>query len=222
MPAFIFDLDGTLVDSVYAHVLAWQEAFSEIGIQIDGWRFHRRIGMSGGLLTHAVCKEVNRSLSSSEFAVVEKEHTVIFQKYVELIKPLRGSQELLSLLRSEKIPFGIATSGSRPGIDPLLKLVGAENDLVVEGKSVLHSKPEPDELRRCREKLGVSETECFMVGDAPWDLLAASRAQMLGIGLLTGGHHTQDLYEAGAHRVYADPVELLESLYQIGISLGNC
>jgi HAD superfamily hydrolase (TIGR01549 family) len=222
MPAFIFDLDGTLVDSVYAHVLAWQQAFKEIGLQIDGWRFHRRIGMSGGLLTHAICKEVQRPLSASEFTMVEEGHTDFFQKYTGLIKPLRGARELLNLLRSKKISFGIATSGSHPGIDPLLKLIGAEKDLVVEGKSVLHSKPEPDELRRCREKLGVSSTECFMVGDAPWDLLAASRAQMLGIGLLTGGHHSQDLYEAGAHRVYADPLELLESLYQLGIPMGDC
>ena len=92
-----------------------------------------------------------------------------------------------------------------------------DGTVVIERKKVDHAKPEPDELLRCQQQLGVRADECFVVGDAIWDLLAAARARMLSIGLLCGGTGAQSLFEAGALRVFGDPAQLLDSLYQLGI-----
>jgi HAD superfamily hydrolase (TIGR01549 family) len=218
MPAFIFDLDGTLIDSVYAHVLAWQQALRDFDIPVDGWRINRRMGMSGGLLLHALSDELNCEIEAARATDIEKRHSELFQAFQPKCRPLKGAVSLLQCLKEQGIPFGVATSGNRPGIDPSLEALGIIDDtIVIEGKGSKHPKPEPDELVRCQEALKVKAEECFVVGDAVWDLLAASRAQMFSIGLLTGGYASAELFEAGAHRVFADPAELKSSLYQLGI-----
>jgi len=143
MPALIFDLDGTLVDTVYAHVFAWQRALAEAGMAIDGWRIHRRVGMSGGLFTRAVARELGRKIS--------------------------------------------------------------------------HAKPAPDLFLNCQQRLGVPVDDCYVVGDAVWDLLAARRARMLSVVLLSGGYGEDELTRAGAFRVYRDPIELYASLDELGV-----
>jgi HAD superfamily hydrolase (TIGR01509 family) len=219
MPAFIFDLDGTLIDSVYAHILAWQQAIGEADIPVDAWHIHRRIGMSGTVLLHALCQELGCQVSSTQADQIEKRHAELYPSFQHEHRPLRGAVKLIAKLRAAQIPFGIATSGSRPGIDPSLKALGIERDVVVvEGKEVGHPKPEPDEFLRCQQTLGVRTDECFVVGDAVWDLLAAGRARMFSIGLLSGGNSAEELFKAGAFRVFADTEELRESLYQLGIA----
>lgn len=218
MAAFIFDLDGTLVDSTYAHVLAWQEALCEAGLEVDGWRVHRRIGMSGGLLLHALSHELGRPITPDQAQRIDDRHGELFHQSIAPCRPLRGAVELLKYLKDKSIPFGIATSGTRPGVDPSLKCLGVEDGIVVVGgKKVSHPKPEPDELLACQQKLGVDRDECFVVGDAIWDLLAAGRARMFSIGLLSGGYGADELFNAGAYRVFSDPAHLHESLYQLGI-----
>jgi HAD superfamily hydrolase (TIGR01549 family) len=217
-PAFIFDLDGTLIDSVYQHVVAWRQAFQEAGLNVDSWRIHRRIGMSGGLLLQALEHECTRGVSADQLTRIEHRHNELFERSISTVLPLRGAVELLAHLKDKNIPFGIATSGSRPGINPLLQALGIDEDVVVvERKKVNHAKPEPDELLRCQQQLGVGTDACFVVGDAVWDLLAAGRARMFSIGLLCGGAGAETLFEAGAFRVFKDPAELLDSLYQLGI-----
>src|SRR3954447_17699832 len=114
MAAFIFDLDGTLIDTTYAHVMAWQQALYEADISVDGWRIHRRIGMSGGLLLHALSDELDREIMPELAKRLQKRHGELFQKSDCGCRPLRGAVQLLKRLRSLAIPFGIATSGSRP------------------------------------------------------------------------------------------------------------
>src|SRR6266705_1121038 len=99
MRGLIFDLDGTLVDTVYAHVFAWQRAFAEAGLPIDAWRIHRRIGMSGGLFTRAAAREVGRPLSAAEEAAVQSRHGEIFDELLPDPRPLPGAVELLAHLR---------------------------------------------------------------------------------------------------------------------------
>jgi HAD superfamily hydrolase (TIGR01549 family) len=218
MPAFIFDLDGTLIDSTYAHVIAWQQALSEADFDVDGWRIHRRVGMSGGLLLHALRDELHYEITPELAKRLEQRHGELFEQSACRCCPLRGSVKLLKRLRELGIPFGIATSGTRPGINPSLEALRLGDDVVVvEGNKIEHSKPEPDELEKCRQRLQAQPEDCFVVGDAVWDLLAASRARMFSIGLLTGGYPARELFDAGAHRVFCDPAELLESLYQLGI-----
>jgi len=218
VPALIFDLDGTLVDTVYAHVFAWQRALDEAGMPIDGWRIHRRIGMSGGLFTRAVARELGRPLSPEEAEMIQARHGVLFRQTLPTRRPLPEAVELLAELRALGIPHGIATSGRRPEIDASLDVLGVGKEtVVVERGDVRRAKPEPDLFLTCAERIGVRAEECFVVGDAVWDLLAARRARMLSVGLLSGGYGEDELTRAGAFRVYRDTRELRESLDELGV-----
>jgi HAD superfamily hydrolase (TIGR01509 family) len=215
--ALIFDLDGTLVDTVYAHVFAWQRALAEEGMPIDGWRIHRRIGMSGGLFTRAVAREVGRDLSAEEIEAIQRRHGAIFRELLPDRRPLPGAVELLAHLRARGIVHGIATSGRRPEIDASLAALDVPEDtVVIDRGNVARAKPEPDLFLACAAALNVMPSECYVVGDAVWDLLAARRAGMLSIGLLSGGYGADELLQAGAFRVYAEPADLLESLDELG------
>ena len=117
MPALIFDLDGTLIDTVYAHVFAWQRAFAEAGMAIDGWRIHRRIGMSGGLFARAAVRELGRAITPEEAELLQLRHGELFREFLPQRRPLPGAIELLTFLRENDIVHGIATSGRRPEIE---------------------------------------------------------------------------------------------------------
>src|SRR3546814_2547498 len=102
-PSFLFDLDGTLVDSVYQHVLAWRSALAEEGIELSVWRIHRRIGMSGGLLTNALLREIGRPVGEGQVERLQNRHAMAYAKLVEQVRPLPGARELLRFLtRSEE------------------------------------------------------------------------------------------------------------------------
>ena len=218
MRALIFDLDGTLVDTVYAHVFAWQRTLTEAGLAIEGWRIHRRIGMSGGLFTRALGRELGRDISLPEAESLQRRHGELFAQFLPNRWPLPGAVELLRFLRSARIPFGIATSGERPEIDSSLAALGiGPETVVVERSDVARAKPEPDLFLACQQRLGIGVGDCYVIGDAVWDLLAARRAGMLSIGLLSGGYGEDELSRAGAFRVYRDPEELHRSLDELGV-----
>jgi len=216
--ALVFDLDGTLVDTVYAHVFAWQRALDEAGLPIDGWRIHRRIGMSGGLFTRAVAREVGRELEPFEVESIQDRHGELFRELLPERRPLPGAVRLLAELRELGVPYAIGTSGRRPEIDASLDALGVGADIVVvERGDVRRAKPEPDLFLTCAERLGVDPSLCYVVGDAVWDLLAARRAGMFSVGLLSGGYGEDELERAGAYRVYRDPDELRISLDELGV-----
>lgn len=218
MRALIFDLDGTLIDTVYAHVFAWQRALAEAGMPVDGWRIHRRIGMSGGLFTRAVAREIGRPLNADETETILARHGRLFRDLLPERRPLPGAVELLADLRAAGVVHGIATSGRRPEIDASLEALGVGDEtVVVERGDVLRAKPEPDLFLACSERVGVGADECYVVGDAIWDLLAARRARMLSVGLLSGGYGEDELNRAGAFRVYRDAEELRQSLDELGV-----
>jgi HAD superfamily hydrolase (TIGR01509 family) len=216
--ALIFDLDGTLIDSVYAHVFAWQRAFEEAGLPIDGWRIHRRIGMSGGLFARAAAREIGRPLSDEESEGLQRRHGELYRELLPDRRPLPGAVDLLSELRDDGVPHGIATSGRRPEIDASLEALRIPPETVVVARGdVRRAKPEPDLFLTCASRLGADPGDCYVVGDAVWDLLAARRAGMLSVGLLSGGYGEDELTRAGAFRVYRDPAELRGSLDELGL-----
>ena len=218
VPAFLFDLDGTLVDSVYQHVLAWREALEANGIQLAVWRIHRRIGMSGGLFVNAFLREVGRDITAQQVESIQQHHEHAFLRRSDQLRPLPGAMELLSHLSDQRVPWAIATSGrmeaARPALDMLRVPQGA---VVVTRDQVSHAKPDPDLFLAASERLCVDITRCIVVGDSVWDLLAAQRARALGVGLLSGGYGEDELARAGAYRVYADPADLLSRLYEVGV-----
>jgi HAD superfamily hydrolase (TIGR01509 family) len=218
MAALIFDLDGTLIDTVYAHVFAWQRALSEAELAIDGWRIHRRIGMSGGLFARAVARELGRRLTQSEVEAIQNRHGELFRQLLPERRPLPGAVELLRELREAGIPHGIATSGRRPEIDASLAALGVGPEtVVVDRGDVRRAKPAPDLFLEAQARLGAAPADCYVIGDAVWDLLAARRAGMLSVGLLTGGYGEDELVRAGAFRVYTDAAELRGSLDELGL-----
>jgi HAD superfamily hydrolase (TIGR01509 family) len=218
MRALIFDLDGTLIDTVYAHVFAWQKALDEAGMPIDGWRIHRRIGMSGGLFTRAVAREVGHPLTPEQAEALQRRHGELFRQLLPARRPLPGAVELLEHLRAEGVPHGIATSGRRPEIDASLAVLKVpERTIVVERGHVSRAKPAPDLFLACQQRLGVPAQDCYVVGDAVWDLLAARRAGMLSVGVLSGGYGEDELIRAGAYRVYRDAAELDTWLDELGV-----
>jgi HAD superfamily hydrolase (TIGR01509 family) len=220
MTALIFDLDGTLVDTVYAHVFAWQRALAERGMAIDGWRIHRRIGMSGGLFTRAVGRELGRALDETEAHALQDRHGELFREMLPERRALPGAVSLLAALRAGGVVHGIATSGRRPEIDASLAALDVpDGTVVVQRGDVERAKPAPDLFLECARRLGAENDECFVVGDAVWDLLAARRARMLSVGLLSGGYGDDELTRAGAFRVYRDPAELHVALDELGIEI---
>jgi len=217
-PAFLFDLDGTLVDSVYQHVLAWREALEAGGIRLAVWRIHRQIGMSGGLFISALSRETGHSVSAEEAERLQRIHAEAFARYASQVRPLPGARELLEHLTRVHIPWAIATSGRRESARHSLELLGVSDDAVIITRDqVRHAKPDPDLFIAAAERLGVDVADSVVVGDSVWDLLAARRARALGIGLLSGGYGRDELERAGAYRVYDDPADLLRHLDEVGV-----
>ena len=217
-PALLFDLDGTLVDSVYQHVLAWREALETEGIDLSVWRIHRRIGMSGGLFLRALDRELGRTLGEGVAERLRESHAASYLKLWDQVRPLPGARDLLVSLTSLRVPWAIATSGSEHTARGPLGLLGIpEGTPVITRDQVAYAKPNPDLFLAAAERLGVPPGDCFVVGDSIWDLLAAQRAGALGVGLLSGGYGRDELERAGAYRVYDDPGDLLAHLDELGI-----
>jgi HAD superfamily hydrolase (TIGR01549 family) len=216
--AFLFDLDGTLVDSVYQHVLAWREALEAGGIHLAVWRIHRQIGMSGGLFVNALARETGRTLSPDEAERIHQVHSEAFKRYSSQVRPLPGAGELLSYLTKAGVPWAIATSGRLESASLSLRLIGVSDEVpIITRDMVTHAKPDPDLFIAAAEKLGVSVSDSVVVGDSIWDLLAARRARALSVGLLSGGYGREELERAGAYRVYNDPADLLRHFDEVGV-----
>jgi HAD superfamily hydrolase (TIGR01509 family) len=217
-PAFLFDLDGTLVDSVYQHVLAWREALEAAGIELAVWRIHRRVGMSGGLVANAILRETGHRVTAEEAARLQRAHTQAYIRQAAQVRPLPGARELLACLSEAGIPWAIATSGRRESAGPTLEKLGIGPQVpVITRDEVRHAKPDPDLFLAAAQRLGVDISHAVVVGDSVWDLLAARRSRALGVGLLSGGYGQDELERAGAYRVYQDPADLLLHLDEVGV-----
>jgi HAD superfamily hydrolase (TIGR01509 family) len=217
-PAFLFDLDGTLVDSVYQHVIAWRGALERMGIDLAVWRIHRRIGMSGGLFVQALMTETGIELDAGQVERAQDLHAELFEQQRATVRPLPGAKELLRSLTDHDVPWAIATSGRGRSARPTLDLLGVLPDVpVVTRDEVRRAKPDPDLFLAAAQRLGVEPGAAMVVGDSVWDLLAARRAGALGVGLLSGGYGGDELERAGAFRVYADPADMLTHLHELGV-----
>jgi HAD superfamily hydrolase (TIGR01509 family) len=221
-PSFLFDLDGTLIDSVYQHVIAWRYALSDLGIDLSVWRIHRRIGMSGGLFVSALLRETGLSLSQADIDLLQQAHATQYLAQMDSVTALPGARELLGTLTEAGVRWAIATSGYAATARPALALLGLPEDTpMVTRDLVRHAKPDPDLFLAAAAVLGVEPRYAMVVGDSVWDLLAARRAGTLGIGVMSGGYGREELERAGAYRVYADPAEMLARIDEVGVRTGQ-
>jgi len=217
-PAVLFDLDGTLIDTAYRHVTAWEAALRESGIVIPEWKIHRRIGMSGGSLVRQLVREHDIRKSKNQLEKLEQRHDFFFRKSAASVSALPGAEALLRHLSHTGVEWAIATTGGRDQTAKLLqKLRVPAKSVVVTGDDVAKAKPSPDVFVAAADRLGVPIENCVVVGDSIWDMLAAGRRRALSVGLLSGGYSQAELEEAGAFRVYTDPADMLEHIEDIGL-----
>ena len=215
--AFLFDLDGTLVDSVYNHVRAWHLALREQGMELSVWRIHRKIGMSGGLFTDQLRRELGRPISDETLETLRDRHAELFRELSADVPPLPGAVELLKELTRQQLPWAIATSGRmRTAATNLRSLdVDPEKATVVTRDMVRYAKPDPDLFIEAARRLGGTTQGSYVIGDSIWDMYAAKRCGALGIGLLSGGYGKDELERAGAMRVFDDPADMLDHLDEL-------
>jgi HAD superfamily hydrolase (TIGR01549 family) len=217
-PAMLFDLDGTLVDAVYDHVLAWKEALEHRGILLPAWRIHRQIGLSGKSFLPILLREIRRERTPDQIQELEDLHLEIYLRRLPGIRLLPGARELLQRLTEIGVPWAIGTSSEPKASEPLLKQLHVPRSApVILAKKIARGKPNPDVFIAGARKLGVSLSDSVIIGDSVWDLVAAQRAKALGVGLLCGGSGHSELEGAGAFRIYQDPADLLNHLEELGI-----
>ncbi len=215
--AFIFDLDGTLVDNVYEHVLAWKLALDEAGFVVPTWRVHRRIGMSGHLLVEELAKEAFAPVTVETVERVAKRHGEIFKTFAQIGRPLPGAADLLAYLSQHAISWAIATSGHAENAHAALQSLSVDpaKAVVVTRDQVQAAKPAPDLFIEAARRLERPVEKAFVVGDSVWDMIAGARAPSRGLGLLSGGYAASELMEAGATEVFADPADLLGRIEEL-------
>jgi HAD superfamily hydrolase (TIGR01549 family) len=217
-PAFLFDLDGTLIDSVYQHVVAWRDALEEVGISLAVWKIHRRIGMSGGLFINALARELGTALDPQTADRLRDLHADAYIRQIDSVRPLPGAVELLTTLTEQGVSWAIATSGAERYAKFALELLELPtNTPMITRDQVRYAKPDPDLFLTAAARIEVDILSSVVVGDSVWDLLAAQRARALGIGLLSGGYGREELIYSGAFRVYEDPGDLLAHLDEVGV-----
>ena len=214
---FIFDLDGTLVDSAYQHALAWQRALQCEGMSLPLWRIHRQVGMSGGLFTELLLRQLKREVTADQLERLQQSHAQAYEQLNGTVRLLPGARELLKHLIDSKIPWAIATSGRLATARHDLAMLAVPERAVITRDDVTRAKPDPDVLLVAAARLDLSVNSAIVVGDSIWDMLAARRAGMLGVGMLSGGYGQDELERAGAARVYEDPGDLLQRLYELGL-----
>jgi HAD superfamily hydrolase (TIGR01549 family) len=220
MKALIFDLDGTLIDSVYSHALAWQQTLNEADLRVPAWEVQRHIGISGKLLVRTLARARGRIFDDAAIEQLEARHDTLFRSYRPLQLPLPGAIDLLRFLSEHDVSYGIATSGRRSEVQGAFDALGIGDDTVVICGDSGSGKPEPDLFVACQRGLEVPAHDCLIIGDSVWDVHSGRRAGILAVGLLTGGSGEQELYNAGAMRVYRDTAELLSGIDELGLEFG--
>ena len=197
--AWIFDLDGTLVDTVETRIVAWLRTFEEYRIPADRALVSNLIGSDGRRLARVVAEAAGQSLDADRQEEIDRRAGDIYSELNLDPKTLPGALELLQALDENRQLWAIATSSRREQVDASIKaLARSRPPIVIDGSNVEHAKPAPDLLLFAARELGVEPSRCCYVGDAIWDMQAAVAAGMPAIGVASGSVTDGELAEAGA------------------------
>ncbi|MFJ5958773.1 HAD family hydrolase [Paenarthrobacter sp. NPDC092416] len=206
----LFDVDGTLIDSSYLHTLAWWLAFRREGLDVQMSTIHRCVGMGGDKLIHQVLADC--SVETQE--VLKSSHGAVFSTFWPALRPFDAAKELLNACSQAGLAVGLASSAQQRDLDVCRRLLDADSaiDAWTSSNDAKESKPAPDILLACMEKLGLGPRDIVFVGDAVWDVKAAAEIGVHTIALTCGGISAAELRHAGAVEVYENPRALLENL----------
>lgn len=209
-PAVLFDIDGTLVDSNYLHVHAWQRAFDEAGLQVEAWRIHRGIGMDGS----ALLDELVPGASDDTTEHLQDLHSRYYRETSGLLKPLPKALELLDSIAALGLQVVLATSAQEDELSQLRKVLDRDDLVaaVTSSEDVDTAKPEPGIVEVALRRADVGPERAVFVGDAVWDVRAAKRAEVQCIGVQSGGTDRHLLESEGAIAVFDNPADLLDHL----------
>ncbi len=220
-PFLILDFDGTLMDSVYVDVVAWQEAFVSHGYTVASWRIHRMNGAQGPLVREMLRRDVGLTLSDDAFEAIVASAINAYHRLSHLVQPTPGAATFLSLLNEKDIPWVIATSGSGSTVNHLLHKigVGSDNTIVITREHAKQAKPDPGIFLAAAKALKLPIGSGIVIGDSTWDMIAAKRAGAMAVGVRTGGYGDDELFRTSAVAVYDDLAQLCHHLGDLGIQM---
>jgi HAD superfamily hydrolase (TIGR01509 family) len=185
--AILFDLDGTLVDTVPARIDAWAAVFAEVGIPATRAELEPMIGIDGRRLAREAAAAAGRQLSDEEAEAIDRRSGALFDEHNRDPRPLPGAREVLRALDERDLTWAIATSSRREQVAASIRALGLPREpRIVDGSHVEHAKPAPDLLLLGARELGARPSDCWYVGDSTWDMRAAVAAGMVPIGILAG------------------------------------
>jgi HAD superfamily hydrolase (TIGR01509 family) len=210
--AVLFDIDGTLVDSVDLHAQAWQESLARFGKEVPCEEIRSQIGKGGDQLLPVFLNDEELERFGEDLA---EHRTGVYQRqYLPWAKPFPGARDLLARLKQGGMLVGLASSCKRVELGYYLRMVGGASlvDAATTAEDVERSKPEPDVFLACLERLALDPGDAVAVGDSPYDAEAAGRAGITTVGVLSGGFEQRDLEAAGCIAIYQDCADLLARL----------
>lgn len=216
VPAVLFDVDGTLVDSNYLHVHAWQRAFASEATPVEAWRIHRCIGMDGSTLVTTLTDNADEETRNR----LTDRHARYYRQTTSMLAPLPGARELLHRVADLGLQVVLATSAPEDELAILRKVLDCDDIVseVTSSRDVDTAKPEPDIVRAALARAGVTAQHAAFIGDAVWDAEAARRAGVPCIGVLSGGVSSDELHSAGAVAVFENAAQLLDHLDETPIA----
>jgi HAD superfamily hydrolase (TIGR01509 family) len=217
MALAILDIDGTLVDTNYHHAIAWFRAFRRHGIVLPVWSVHRHMGMGGDQVVRELTSELTEHELGDEIRAAEKTN---YQELIDEVEAMEGARELIEELKRRGHAVVLASSAKSDEVDHYLDLLDARElaDSWTTSADVEATKPEPDLVRAALERAGAAASDAVMIGDTPWDVLAARKANVPTIAVRTGGFGAEELREAGAVALFESVAELLSKLDETGLA----
>jgi HAD superfamily hydrolase (TIGR01509 family) len=208
--AVLFDLDGTLVDTVSDRIEAWARVFDEFGIPVDRGRLGPLIGVDGKRLAREVAAIAGMTLDDDRTEAIDKRCGEIYETLNREPRPLPGVRVLVETLERRGVPWAIATSSRREQVGTSVDALGlAQEPTIVDGSHVKHAKPEPDLLLLGARKLRVEPTRCWYIGDSTWDIAAAIAAGMIPIGVTAGSAVAAAVLEGAGAALVVPTLEAL-------------
>ncbi len=203
--AAILDIDGTLVDTNYQHALAWFRAFKQFDHVVPIWKIHRSVGMGGDQLVPALIGEEADAEVGDDLRAAEK---VLYMEVIREVLPFHGARDFITDLKDRGLTVVLASSAKATELEHYLDLLDVREvvDAWTSSADVETTKPAPDLVEAAQSKADTSDA--VMVGDTPYDIEAAAKADTPTIAVLTGGFSEQELRDAGAAMVFESIDEL--------------